>query len=154
MSAYQTWKTETFLILKYTKMHNPNYTRSAESLQWHSKFICFSLGGENIIVYSESENYNYFWWISAHAHILLIAHEVISINNCSCLLQWPHLPHRSNQMNAVTLNNGICRPILKYSDAKQMKFNSAAHYTPIISAVKHVHFSLASYQTSMQAMSF
>lgn len=37
--------------------------------------------------------------------ILLIAHEVISINKSSCVLQWFHLSHKSYQTSAGTLSD-------------------------------------------------
>ncbi len=74
---------------------------------------CLPWRKAKILLFTLNQKIKLFWWLSAHAHILLIAHEVISINNSSCLLRRPHLSHRSNQMSTVTLSNGTYRLILE-----------------------------------------
>lgn len=75
-----------------------------------------------------------FWCLSAHTHILLIAHEVISINNSSCLLQRSHLSHRSNQMSTATLSYGTHTGfIFEYYITEANKVQAAAHNTPVLS---------------------
>lgn len=106
------------------------------------------------LLFTPNQKIKLFWWLSAHAHILLIAHEAISINNSSCLLQRSHLSHRSNQMSTVTLSNGTYGLILEYSPTKQMKCSSAAHNTPNPFQQVNIPFSSGSYRTSRQRRQF
>lgn len=75
-----------------------------------------------------------FWCLSAHTHILVIAHEVISINNSSCLLQRSHLSHRSNQMSTATLSYGTHTGFMfEYYITEANELQAAAHNTPVLS---------------------
>lgn len=67
---------------------------------------CLSWRKAKTLLFTLNQKIKLFWWLSAHAHISLIAHEVISINNSSCLLQRSHLSRQSNQMSTATLSNG------------------------------------------------
>lgn len=68
--------------------------------QWHTKVAALSQQEKNAVC-SESENKIILMTI----RILLIAHEVISINKSSCVLQRSHLLHKSHQTSAGTLSD-------------------------------------------------
>lgn len=69
-------------------------------IQWQTKVVPLSLQGKNTVC-TESQNKIILMTI----RILLIAHEVISINKSSCVLRRSHLSHQSNQMSTTTLSD-------------------------------------------------
>lgn len=69
-------------------------------IQWHTKVAALSQPGKNAVC-SESENKIILMTI----RILLIAHEVTSINKSSCVLQRSHLSYKSHQTSAGTLSD-------------------------------------------------
>lgn len=124
------------LNIQSRTIHKSNYACCLQRACNDTPSSCLPWRKAKTLLFTLNQKMKLFWWLSAHAHILLIAHEVISINNSSCLLRRPHLSHRSNQMSTVTLSNCTYGLILEYSTTKQMKCNSAAHNIPIISTGK------------------
>lgn len=72
----------------------------AACIQWHTKVVPLSQQGRSTVC-SESENKIILMTI----RILLIAHEVISINKSSHVLQRSHLSHKTNQMSPTTFSD-------------------------------------------------
>lgn len=106
------------------------FKESSMTIQVHVfLFFLFFWRNAKTSLYTLNQKIKLFWWLSAHAHILLIAHEVISINNSSGLLQRLHLSHKSNQMSTMTLNNDTYGPILKCAATKQIKCSCVAHHS-------------------------